>query len=822
MAKKAVQLKMNESVVVERPIEDVVRDSMLIYTECVVMDRAIPRIEDGLKPVQRRILYSMYNMNLKPDGPYKKCASVVGDCLGKYHPHGDTSVYEAMVRMAQSFSMRMPLTDGHGNFGSIEGDPPAAMRYTEIKLAQISLEMLRDIEKNTVRWNKNYDDSLDEPDTLPGRFPNLLVNGAYGIAVGYATNIPPHNLGEIIDGVVSMIDNPKISLRELMTYVKGPDFPTGGFVIAEDSLEKAYETGKGNVIMRARCDIETVEGDKQLIAIKEIPYMVDLGELMKKIDELKDTKKEDFGGITDVVDESDRNGMRIVLRLKKGENPEKILSKLYKQTKLECAFNMNMVAIADGRPQQLGLKNFLKYYIEYQRKVIVNRTQYDLNAANKRAHIVEGLLIAVPNIDEVIKIIRASSSRNDAKTKLRERFSLSDAQAEAILELKLAYLTKLEVTKLEKEMEELKETIKHCEWILLNSANQKQIVKEEILELKKNFKSQRLSTIIDSADKLSFIENDTSGGSDGYLIVGADNTIKSLLPRSYFTAQRELLDCKREELAKINLYINKDNDALIFTNLGNCFRFKLSVIKDKRWAEPGCSLNALFPEALINEYPVACFSFNSEETDGSFTMITKQGSVKRTEASEFDVNKLSFQAIVLKEDDEVINVEKTLADENTTLFFATKLGMALNSLTDDYPLQGRKASGVKGINLNAEDEVIFASQVDDEGEIVIFTDNGYAKRVILSAYFEPLNRACKGLKLIDLTGDNGKKLIYVDYVKLPVNFALVGYDKFESVNSEDIRLENRVSKGKPQVSFKLLSVIRHKNDADKVAQVSTQ
>ena len=822
MAKKAVQLKINESVVLERPIEDVVRDSMLIYTECVVMDRAIPRIEDGLKPVQRRILYSMYNMNLKPDGPYKKCASVVGDCLGKYHPHGDTSVYEAMVRMAQSFSMRMPLTDGHGNFGSIEGDPPAAMRYTEIKLAEISLEMLRDIEKNTVRWNKNYDDSLDEPDTLPGRFPNLLVNGAYGIAVGYATNIPPHNLGEIIDGVVSMIDNPKISLRELMTYVKGPDFPTGGFVIAEDSLEKAYETGKGNVIMRARCDIETVEGDKQLIVIKEIPFMVDLGELMRKIDELKETKKEQFGGITDVIDESDRNGMRIVLKLKKGENPEKILNKLYKHTKLECPFNINMVAIADGRPQQLGLKDFLRYYIEYQRKVIQNRTQYDLNAANKRAHIVEGLLIAVPNIDEVIKIIRASTSRSDAKSKLRERFNLSDAQAEAILELKLAYLTKLEVTKLEKEIKELKETIKHCEWILSSNTNQKLVVKEEILELKKNFKSQRLSTIIDSAEKLSFIESDAKGDTDGYLIVGADNTVKALLPRSYYTAQRELADCKTEELAKINLFINKDYDALIMTNLGNCFRFKLSSLSDKRWGEKGDNLNALFSEAAENEYPVACFDFNPNDTEGSYTFITKQGSVKRTVISEFDVNKSSFQAIVLKDGDEVLNVEKTLSEDNITLFFATKYGMALNSLADDYPIQGRKATGVKGINLNAKDEVIFASQVDDEGEIVVFTDKGYSKRVILSAYFDPLKRACKGLKLIDLTGENGKKLVFVDYVKLPVDFALLGYEGFEAVNSEDIRLENRVSKGKPLVSFNLVSVLRHISNADKEEEVSTQ
>lgn len=454
------------------PLEEVLPGSMLPYAEYVILDRALPRVEDGLKPVQRRILYTMYDMGLTPDKPHKKCARIVGDCMGKYHPHGDSSVYDAMVRMAQDFNMRMTLVNGHGNFGSVDGDPAAAMRYTEARLEPLALELLRDIEKDTVRFTLNFDDSLKEPETLPGRFPNLLVNGASGIAVGLATNIPPHNLGEVIDGVVAYIDNPKIRLFDMMKYIKAPDFPTGGYIIANE-LVQAYETGRGKITMRAKVNIEEGDNDKRLIVITELPYQVNKAKLLAKIAELREEKKDLLGGIADITDESDRGGMRAVVKVKKDADADKILNALYKYTDLECSFGINMVAIADGKPQQMGLLEIIKYYVVYQREVVLRRTKFDLNQAKERCHILEGLIIAVRNIDEVIQIIKTSESVPAARQRLRERFSLSERQAQAILDLRLARLTKLEIYKLEQELEELKKLIarltaivesKNCRW----------------------------------------------------------------------------------------------------------------------------------------------------------------------------------------------------------------------------------------------------------------------------------------------------------------------------------------------------------------------
>lgn len=440
------------------PLEEVLPMSMLPYAEFVILDRALPRVEDGLKPVQRRILYTMYDMGLLPISRIKEAARIVGDCMGKYHPHGDSSVYDAMVRMAQDFNMRMTLVNGHGNFGSVDGDPAAAMRYTEARLEPLALELLRDIEKETVRFSLNFDDSLKEPDTLPGRFPNLLVNGASGIAVGLATNIPPHNLGEVIDGVVAYIDNPKISLFQMMKYIKAPDFPTGGYIIANELLQ-AYETGRGKITMRAKVTVEEGENDKKLIVITELPYQVNKSRLLTKIADLREEKKEILGGISEITDESDRNGMRAVVRVKKDADVDKILAALYKYTDLECTFGINMVAIADGKPQQLGLLDIIKYYVAYQREVVLRRTKFDLAQAKDRCHILEGLIIAVRNIDEVIEIIKKAESVPDARQKLRARFSLSERQAQAILDLRLARLTKLEIFKLEQELKELKELI---------------------------------------------------------------------------------------------------------------------------------------------------------------------------------------------------------------------------------------------------------------------------------------------------------------------------------------------------------------------------
>ena len=434
--------------IITSPLEDVLHNSMIPYAEYVILDRALPRVEDGLKPVQRRILYSMYEQAMFPDKGYKKSARVVGDCLAKYHPHGDTSVYDAMVRLAQPFNMRMTLVDGHGNFGSVDGDSAAAMRYTEVKLQPLALELLDGIDKDTVDWSLNFDDSLKEPDTLPGRFPNLLVNGATGIAVGLATNIPTHNLAETIDGVVAYLDNPKITLDEMMKIIPGPDFPTGGYIIAGEELRNAYATGKGKIQLRARINVEDADNGKKNIVITEIPYQVNKAQLLRKIADLQEENKDALGGIAAIADESDRSGMRAVIKLKKDADPAQIIKFLLKYTQLQCSFGINMVAIADGKPKLMGLLEMIGYYVDYQIKVVLRRTKYDLNKAKERAHILEGLIIAVNNIDEVIRIIKTSPDTPTAKQNLKNAFSLSDKQAQAILDLRLARITKLEVNNL--------------------------------------------------------------------------------------------------------------------------------------------------------------------------------------------------------------------------------------------------------------------------------------------------------------------------------------------------------------------------------------
>ena len=494
----------NKDSIITSPLEDVLHNSMIPYAEYVILDRALPRVEDGLKPVQRRILYSMYEQGMTPDKGYKKSARVVGDCLAKYHPHGDSSVYDAMVRLAQPYNMRNTLVDGHGNFGSIDGDSAAAMRYTEVRLQQLALELLTDIDKDTVNWSLNFDDSLKEPDTLPGRFPNLLVNGATGIAVGLATNIPTHNLAEVIDGVVAYLNDPKISLDDMMKIVKGPDFPTGGYIIAGTELRSAYQTGKGKITLRAKINIEESEGKKKNIVITELPYQVNKAQLLKKIADLQEENKDALAGISDIADESDRSGMRAVIRVKKDYNPQQILEFLFKYTQLQCTYGINMVAIADGKPKLMGLLEIIKYYVDYQINIVVRRTKYDLNKAKERAHILEGLIIAVTNIDEVIRIIKTSPDTPAAKANLRAAFDLSEKQAQAILDLRLARITKLEVNNLKEELENLRKLIAELQAILDSKKLQKDVVKKEILAIKKKYKDDRRSIIVTSADEIHF------------------------------------------------------------------------------------------------------------------------------------------------------------------------------------------------------------------------------------------------------------------------------------------------------------------------------
>ena len=776
------------------PLDEVFKTSMISYAEDVILDRALPRVEDGLKPVQRRILFDMYEMGLMPDKPHKKCARIVGDCLGKFHPHGDSSVYGALVHMVQNFNMGIPLVDGHGNFGTVDGDGAAAYRYTEARLSPISLELLRDIDKDTVNFSLNFDDTRKEPDTLPGRFPNLLVNGAMGIAVGLATNIPTHNLSEVINGTVAYIDNPKISLKEMMKYIPAPDFPTGGYIVAGDELKEAYATGKGKIKIRARVNVEK-DGDKQSLIISEIPYQVNKSDLLKKISDLKEEKKDVLVGISDVVDESDRNGMRAVIKLKKDADAKKILAYLYKNTALETSFGINMVAIANGKPCQMGLIDIISYYVNYQREVILRRSKFDLDRAKERAHIIEGLITAVRNIDEVIKIIKNADNTTDARAKLRARFSLSEVQAQAILDLRLARLTKLEVYKLEDELSELKRRIAELSAIVGSKSLQMDVVRREILEIKKKYKSERRSMLI-GAEEAEDIED---GGEslrpveDFVIAFTAGGMVKKMTERNFNSSERKLKENALPAEFIIFYTKAKSNETVYaFTDAGNVCKAAVDSVPECRYREKGAKFTEVFGDALKTEKPVAFFAVNGENPpDGNLLFFTKNGLIKRTEWKEYILNKSYFAAIKLK-DDVLIGVENDLPD--TSVAFITERGMVLNAEKTDVPVQGRISGGVRGINLNDGDSIKFVSQVDEEGEFVLVTDGGYYKKVIVSE-IELSARYRKGVKICELGKTN--KLVYAGYVKEPFDIAVI--DNFGvafSFNTEDLTIESRTTKGK--------------------------
>ncbi len=775
-------------------LDEVFKTSMISYAEDVILDRALPRVEDGLKPVQRRILYDMYEMGLTPDKPHKKCAKIVGDCLGKYHPHGDSSVYGALVHMAQDFNMRMPLIDGHGNFGTVDGDGAAAYRYTEARLHALSLELLQDIDKDTVDFTCNFDDSLMEPTILPGRFPNLLVNGAMGIAVGLATNIPTHNLSEVINGTIAYIDNNKISLSEMMKYIPAPDFPTGGYIIKGEELEEAYRTGKGKIKIKARVTIEKESGDKQNIVISELPYQVNKATLLKKISEMKEEKKDILSGISDVVDESDRNGMRAVIKLRKDVDADAILRYLYKNTELETSFGINMVAIANGKPCQLGLLEIIGYYVNYQREVVLRRSKFDLERAKERAHVLEGLIVAVKNIDEVIKIIKGAENTNDAREKLRARFNLSEVQASAILDLRLARLTKLEVYKLEEELAELNKKIAELTAIVSSKSKQWEVVKKELLAIKKKYGEARRSHIIEGGSEVddSDIEKELKVVDDFAVGITYGNHFKKMQEHNYNASDRKIKDnTVFDDLIKTVVNAKGDKTVLAFTNLGNCCKINLIGSPECRFRDKGCKFIDVAPFIVKNEYPVALFTLEDNK-EGHFLFYTKDGLVKKTEIKEYDLNKPYYQAIKLKDGDYLLNVEKDKPD--TTIAFITEQGMILNAVKDDIPVQGRVSGGVKGLNLNNGDKIKFVSQVDEEGEFIVITDGGCYKRVISSSV-ESSARYRKGVKIVTLNKDG--KVIYAGYVKEPFDIAVV--DNFGvafTVNTEDISIEDRTTKGK--------------------------
>ena len=781
---------------------DVLKNSMIPYAENVILDRALPRVEDGLKPVQRRILYAMNEMGLSHDKPHKKCAKIVGECLGKYHPHGDSSVYGALVHMAQDFNMRMPLVNGHGNFGTVDGDSAAAYRYTEARLEALALELLRDIDKDTVKFNLNFDDSCEEPETLPGRFPNLLVNGATGIAVGLATNIPTHNLGEVINGTIAYIENPKISLKDMMKYIPAPDFPTGGYIICGEELVEAYKTGKGKIKIRARVNIEKESGDKQNLVISELPYQVNKAELLKKIVELKESRKEFLGGIADVVDESDRNGMRAVIKLKKDTDAKAVLNYLYKNTQLETTFGINMVAIANGKPCQLGLLDIISYYVNYQREVVLRRSKFDLERAKERAHILEGLIIAVKNIDEVVQIIKKAENTADARTKLRERFSLSEVQANAILDLRLARLTKLETTKLQEELAELKKRIEELTAIISSKAKQMAVVVKELKEVKKKFADDRRSNLIEGGKEvdISSVEKELKQIDDFVVAFTEGGAFKKMTERNFKSSERKVKDSSQAgDFVKIFCNIRSNQTLMAFTNLGNVCKIDMEITPECRYRDKGFKWTDIAKECAKNEYPVSFFALDKdEETEqenlpqGSLLFYTQNGLIKKTDWAEYNLIKPFYQGIKLKDDDKLLKVEQEV--EGTTIAFITQKGLVLNALKDGIPTQGRVAGGVKGLNLNKGDSIVFVSQIDEEGEFVVITDTGFYKRVLV-VEIDPLDRARKGVKIVELGKVNN--VVYAGHVKEP--YDLVVIDNFGvafSVNTEDLSIENRTTKGK--------------------------
>jgi len=785
-----------------KTLEEVMHESMMPYTEHVILDRALPRVEDGLKPVQRRILYSMYELGLTPDKPFRKSAKIVGDCLGKYHPHGDTSVYDAMVRLAQDFNMRSPLVWGHGNFGSVDGDDAAAMRYTEAKLSPLAIEMIKDIDENTVKFMLNFDDTCKEPETLPGHYPNLLVNGTSGIAVGLATNIPPHNLSEAIDAVAAYIDNKNISLKQIMKIIKGPDFPTGGFIIAGEELEKAYETGRGKIVLRAKTHIES-NGDKKNIIITELPFQVNKAKLLQSIAELSEEKKTTaLGGISDIVDESDRTGMRAVIKLKKDVNPKTVLELLFKNTNLQTSFGINMVAIADGRPQQMGLLDIIAYYAEYQRDVVLKRSKHRLEVAKEREHILLGLIIAIKNIDEVVKIIKKSANTTEARAKLRARFNLSERQAQAILDMRLARLTSLEIEKLEKELADIQKLINELSAIIASKRMQFDIVKQEMFAIKRNYKSDRRSVILKTADHYNTpSDDDEVVVSDCYVAVNALGNIKRISSKNYNMSVKEFSDMTN--INDVHTIVTKGATnmvALCLTNFGNAYKVDVDKIPEAKWKDKGTSIRQVIKELKDSEKIVQIITFEEEMPKRVLAFFTRLGMVKFSAGAEYNVVKSTYQAIKLKDGDEVVSID--FVESTNVLLFVTKEGNILVADKSDVPLQGRVSIGVKGINMSDTDECVVAKLANPTDQLVIVSKTGEAKRVKLSE-IGLMARYRKGLKLTCGKGE----LIFGDIFKEQTLVSKLESGEILSVESKKIPTVARTNEGKSVFKTKKGNVI---------------
>ena len=767
------------------PIEiaEEMKKSYIDYSMSVIVGRALPDVRDGLKPVHRRILYSMSELNLTPDKPYRKSARIVGDVLGKYHPHGDSAVYLAMVRMAQDFSTRGLLVDGHGNFGSVDGDSPAAMRYTEARMSKLALELLRDIDKETVDFVPNFDESLKEPAVLPSRYPNLLVNGSNGIAVGMATSIPPHNLGEVIDATVHLIDNEECSVDDLMKFVKGPDFPTSAIIMGKENIAEAYRTGRGKVKVRARAVIEELPKGKQQIVVTEIPYQVNKAKLVERIAELVKDKKVE--GISDLRDESNRNGMRIVIELKRDVNANIVLNNLYKHSQMEETFSVIMLALVNGQPKVLNLKQILYHYVQHQKDVVTRRTKFELNKAEARAHILEGLRIALDNIDAVISLIRASKTTQEAKSGLMEKFGLTDIQAQAILDMRLQRLTGLERDKIEAEYEELIKKINRLKEILANERLLLNVIKEEMLIIKENYADERRTEIrhaegeIDMRDLIEDEEIAITLTHFGY--------IKRLPADTYKSQKRggrgiSALTTREEDFVKHLVSTTTHSKLLFFTNKGRVFRLnaymKYLKVRDKQSGTAIVNLLQLGP----NEKIATLLAIDEKDDNKYLLLATKNGIVKKTDREEFkNINKAGLIAIGLREDDELIGVKVT--DGNKDVLLVTKEGMSIRFDENDIRPMGRSAMGVKGITLSNDDKVVSMSLCEEGTDVLVVSENGFGKRTDINEYRTQI-RAGKGIKTYNIAEKTGK-LVGAEMVNED--------DEMMIINSDGVLIRLRVN-----------------------------
>lgn len=789
----------------ELSLEDVIGDRFGRYSKYIIQERALPDVRDGLKPVQRRILYAMYSSGNTYEKNFRKSAKTVGDVIGQYHPHGDTSVYDAMVRLSQDWKLRHVLIEMHGNNGSIDNDPPAAMRYTEAKLSKISQELLRDINKETVPFMPNYDDTTMEPMVLPARLPNLLINGSTGISSGYATDIPTHNLGEVINATLHYIDQPDITVSQLMKYIKGPDFPTGGIIQGIDGIKKAYESGKGKIVIRSKVDTETLRNGRSQIIVTEIPYEVNKSNLVKKIDELRADKKVD--GIVEVRDETDRTGLRVAIELKKDVNSEAILNYLYKNTDLQVTYNFNMVAISDGRPKQMGIKEIIDSYLNHQIEVVTNRTNYDLNQAESRMHIVEGLMKALSILDEVIALIRNSKNKKDAKENLVAKYDFTDAQAEAIVTLQLYRLTNTDIVQLEEEHDSLKETIAQLRHILDDHEALLGVIKDELKEIKGQFKTPRLSKIEAEIAELKIDKTVTVPSEDVVVSITRHGYIKRTSLRSFKASGIDEIGAKDDDALMKYQMMNTLDVALAFTNKGRYLYLPVDQLADVKWKDLGQHISQLVAidddEAIIDLYQEQAF-----EDTAYYILATKQGMIKKSNVSLFKTSRYNKPLIAMKvkDNDEVINVSRINRDTNITVL--TNKGMSLTYSTDELSDTGLRAAGVKSINLKDEDFVVLTSTIEPNETILMATQRGALKRISFKV-LQVAKRAQRGLTLLKELKKNPHRIVSAAVIRQDdKTYELITEKTIETGNVTDIHLSEQYTNGSFVVHVKEVGEVK--------------